>query len=134
MFKALTKFFKFSKSSLKVLKIQSMSYHNSGILIWPKWCKHINSWHSKNLLNMSGLVQCEFICFCKHVKTSDANWYDCTNMSWLVQILQHDLIRFYKHVQTSSNIMTRFDMILQTCPNLFMTLWYNLSENKFMTK
>ena len=51
-----------------------------------------------NLLNMSGLVQCEFICFCKHVKTSDANWYDCTNMS--------------------SNITTRFDMILQTCPNL----------------
>ena len=51
-----------------------------------------------NLLNMSGVVQCEFICFCKHVKTSDANWYDCTNMS--------------------SNITTRFDMILQTCPNL----------------
>ena len=100
-----------------MLKIQSMSYHNSGILIWPKWCKHINSWHSKNLLNMSGLVQCEFICFCKHVKTSDANWYDCTNMS--------------------SNITTRFDMILQTCPNLFKyydTIWYDFKNMSWLVQ
>ena len=46
-------------------------------------------------------------------------FYDSTNMSRLVQILRHDLIRFYKHVQTCSNIMIRFDTILQTCPDLF---------------
>ena len=46
-----------------------MSNHNSGILIWPKLCNHINSCHSKNVLNMSGLVQCELIHFYKHVKT-----------------------------------------------------------------
>ena len=34
--------------------------------------------------------------------------------------------QFYKHVQTCSNIMTRFDTILQTCSNLSMILWYDL--------
>ena len=43
-----------------------------------------------------------------------------TNMSRHVQILRYDLIRFYKHVQTCSNIMTRFDTFLQTCPDLFI--------------
>ena len=128
-----------------MLKIQSMSYHNSGILIWPKWCKHINSWHSKNLLNMSGLVQIlqhDLIWFYKHVQTCsnimtrfdtilktcpdlfkycDYIWYDSTIKSRLVQILRHDLIRFYKHVKTCSNIKTWFDTILQhvpTCSNI----------------
>ena len=36
------------------------------------------------------------------------------------------LIRFYKRVQTCLNIMIGSDRILQTCPDLFMILWYNL--------
>ena len=35
-------------------------------------------------------------------KYYDTIWYDSTNMSKLVQILRHDLIQFYKHVQTCS--------------------------------
>ena len=44
------------------------------------------------------------------------------------QILRQDLIWFYKHVQTWTNIMTQFDTILQTCPDLFKyynTIWYD---------
>ena len=43
-----------------------------------------------NLLNMSGLVQCEFICFCKHVKTC-------------FEVLK---------------LLMQIDTILQTCPDL----------------
>ena len=81
-------------------------------------------------------------------KYSDAIWYDSTNMSRLVQILQHDLIWFYKHVQTCHNhaydaiwydsqtfpdmsyvmLLMRFDTILkhiQTWQNAYDTIYYN---------
>ena len=107
MFKALTKFFKFSKSSLKVLKIQSMSYHNSGILIWPSWGNHINHWHSKiywTCLDLSDVNM--FLQTCPDLfKHYDTIWYDSTNMSRLVTI------QFY---------------MSQTCLNLFQTKrWQN---------
>ena len=53
-------------------------------------------------------------------KYYDMICYDSTNMSKLVQILWHDLIRFYKHVQTCSNITIQFDTIkhVQTCLNI----------------
>ena len=126
-----------------MLKIQSMSYHNSGILIWPKWFKHINSWHSKNLQNMSGLVQIlrhDLIRFYKHVQTCsnimtgfDTILQTCPNLS---MILWHDLIRFYKHVQACSNIMIWFNRILQTCPDMFKyydMIWYDSTRLKLKT-
>ena len=70
----LSKLFKFSKSSKFSNFLKCSKFKPCQIIILKysydtKWCNHINSCHTKNLLNMSGLVLCELICFYRHVKT-----------------------------------------------------------------
>jgi hypothetical protein len=138
----------------RIISCQSWNSHvNMFRLVWNF---HDVIWY--NSTNMSRLVQVlwhDLIWFCTHIQTCsnimtqfdtilqtcpdlfkyyDMIWYDSKTSPNLSMILWHDLIGFYKHVQTCSNIMIQLDTILQLCPDLFKyydTIWY---DSKNMSK
>ena len=119
MFKALTKFFKFSKSS-KFLKFSKFKPCQMIILEYSYSQNDINSCNSKKLLNMSGLFWCELIHFYKHVQT-------CHNA----------MIWFYKHDQTClDTILQSFSINMLTCLDLFLIirLWNTLKYEQTAEK
>ena len=123
---SITSFFKFWKYTNNVYWYHTSIYiiSNCTTLCNNETCSDLFKYYDTiwyNSTNMSRLVQISwYLQTCPDMfKYYDTIWYDSTNMSSLVRILRHDLIRFYKHVQTCSNITTRFDTILLTCPDLF---------------